>query len=123
MRMRLTVVGVLLLAFVSAAAVARGQAQVKAVSGYLVDVKCATTRSTDAGFPAAHTKECMLMEACMKSGYGVLTADQKLIKFDAAGNEKALALLTATQRDKDWKVTVKGTMKDGVMAVESIAVQ
>jgi hypothetical protein len=123
MRVRLTVVGVLLLAFVSVVAVAGLHAQAQSVSGYLVDLKCATTRANDAGFPADHTKECMLMEACVKSGYGVMTADKKLIKFDAAGNAKANALLKATNRDKDWRVTVKGTMKDGVLSVESIAVQ
>jgi hypothetical protein len=105
------------------ASVALVRAQAETVSGYLVDVKCGTTRANDAGFPAEHTKECMLMDACMKSGYGVMTADKKLIKFDAAGNEKALALLKATKKDKDWKVTVKGTMKDNVLVVDSIAVQ
>ncbi len=123
MRMRLTVVGVVLLALVAVAAVAGAQAQATAVAGYLVDVKCGTTRANDAGFPAAHTKDCLLMDACMKSGYGVMTADKKLIKFDAASNKKALAFIKATEKDKEWKVTVKGTVKDGVMAVESIALQ
>lgn len=105
------------------ASVALVRAQAQTVTGYLVDVRCATARANDAGFPAEHTKECMLMDACMKSGYGVTTADKKLIKFDVAGNKMALDLLKKTQKDKDWKVTVKGTMKDGVLAVEFIAVE
>lgn len=123
MRVRVAFVVVLAVAVVSAVAVARMQAQAQTVSGYLVDVKCGAARANEAGFPAEHTKDCMLMDACMKSGYGVMTAEKKLIKFDAAGNKKAVELLKATNKDKDWKVAVKGTMKDGVLAVESIAVQ
>jgi hypothetical protein len=123
MRVRFAFVVVLACGVVASAAVARIQAQAQTVSGYLVDVKCGTARASEAGFPADHTKDCMLMDACMKSGYGVMTADKKLIKFDAAGNKMALVLLKKTNKDKDWKVTVKGTMKDGVLAVESIELQ
>jgi hypothetical protein len=38
----------------------------------------------------AHTRQCALMPACQKSGYGVFTYDQKFLKFDAAGSRKAL---------------------------------
>jgi hypothetical protein len=48
----------------------------------------------------------------MKSGYGVMTADKKLIARRRRVTKKALALLKATNRDKEWKVTVTGTMKD-----------
>src|ERR1700683_5053606 len=37
----------------------------------------------------AHTKECALMPACQKSGYGVYTSGNKFLKFDEAGNRKA----------------------------------
>ena len=121
MRHKSALLFVALAVLVASVALVRAQAQT--VSGYLVDVKCGTARANEAGFPADHTKECMLMDACMKSGYGVMTADKKLIKFDAAGNKKALALLKATNRDKEWKVTVTGTMKNDVLVVESIAVQ
>ena len=123
MRQRPVLLLVALAVLVASVALVRAQAPAQTVTGYLVDVKCATSRANDAGFPAEHTKDCMLMDACMKSGYGVMTADKKLIKFDAAGNKKALALLKATNRDKEWKVTVTGTMKDNVLTVDTIAVQ
>ena len=37
--------------------------------------------------PDKHTVKCAL--ACEDGGYGILTADGKFLKFDAAGNEKA----------------------------------
>src|SRR5262245_60237681 len=41
--------------------------------------------------PDKHTKGCALQ--CAKGGYGLLTSDGKYLKFDSAGNEKALAAL------------------------------
>ena len=118
-----SILAVLVLLVAALAVGARAQAQTQTISGYLVDVKCGSARGSEAGFPADHTKSCMLMDACMKSGYAVMKADKTLVKFDAAGNEKAVKLLKSTNRDKDWKVDVTGTMQNDVLAVATIALQ
>jgi hypothetical protein len=84
-------------------------------SGTVVDVMC---RNNDL---AGHTRECALK--CSKSGYGIVLADGKFIKFDERGNVKALNALKATNKEKDLKAKVTGTMKDGVIQVESIEME
>ncbi len=83
-------------------------------SGTVVDVSC---KGKDL---ASHTKGCAM--GCAKSGYGLVTADGKFVKFDEAGNAKALAALKATSKDNDLKATVKGTMDGDVIKVESISI-
>jgi hypothetical protein len=51
----------------------------------------------------------------------LVTADGKFVKFDEAGNAKALEALKATSKDADLKATVKGTMDGDVIKVESIS--
>jgi hypothetical protein len=95
------------------------------VSGYLVDISCSTEnmKKPDPKFPASHDKSCLQMDECAKSGYAVLTPDNKIIKFDAKGNEEAQKLLKMTNKDKDWKVTVSGPVQGDSIAVNSIMLQ
>ena len=50
-------------------------------NGTLIDVMC---KDQD---PVKHTRKCAI--GCAKSGYGLLTADGKFLKFDAAGNVRS----------------------------------
>lgn len=84
-------------------------------SGTVVDVMC---KNNDL---ASHTKECALK--CSKSGYGIVLADGKFIKFDERGNVKALKALKATSKEKDMKSKVTGTLKDDVIQVDSIEIE
>jgi hypothetical protein len=68
----------------------------------------------------AHTRECALMPACQKSGYGVFTYDQKFLKFDAAGSRKALAALKASKKEDDLKVDVTGEIEGDTIKVASL---
>lgn len=83
-------------------------------SGTVVDVSC---KGKDL---SSHTKKCAL--GCAKSGFGIVTADGTFIKFDEAGNAKALAALKATSKDTDLKATVSGKMDGDVIQVESISI-
>ena len=83
-------------------------------NGTVVDVAC---KSKDL---ANHTKSCAL--GCSKSGYGLVTADGKFLKFDETGNSKALDAIKRTSKDKDLKATVTGSIDRGVIRVESIAI-
>lgn len=84
-------------------------------SGTVVDVNC---KGKDL---ASHSRACAV--SCSRSGYGIVTADGKFIKFDESGNTKALAALKASTKDKDLKATVTGTMKDDVIQVDAINLQ
>ena len=84
-------------------------------SGTVVDVMC---RGKDL---ASHTRECALM--CSKSGYALVTADGKFLKFDEAGNARALSLLKKLSKEKDLKAKVSGTLNSDVLKVQSIEIQ
>jgi hypothetical protein len=84
-------------------------------SGTLVDVMC---KNKDL---AGHTAKCAL--SCSKSGYGIVLADGKFVKFDEAGNAKTLAALKATSKEKDLKVKVNGALEDETIKVSSIELQ
>jgi hypothetical protein len=68
----------------------------------------------------AHTRECALMPACQKSGYGVFTYDNKFLKFDEAGSRKALAALKASKKEDDLKVEVTGEIQGDTIKVVSV---
>src|SRR3989442_5299197 len=85
------------------------------LNGTLVDVMC---KDKDL---AGHTTKCEL--GCAKSGFGLVLGDGKLVKFDEAGNAKALAALKATSKEKDLKAKVTGTMDGDTVQVQSIEIQ
>src|SRR6185369_14011922 len=93
------------------------------VQGYLVDIACADEDGSKPGFGAKHTKDCLLMAECVRSGYGLLTDDKKVFKFDKAGNEKAKLFIASLKKDKDIKVDVTGTVNGENMTVTKIDLQ
>ena len=70
----------------------------------------------------AHTRECLLMPECQKSGFGVYTSDNKFLKFDEAGNRKALAAIKASSKLDDFEVEVTGEVKGDTIRVVSLKV-
>jgi hypothetical protein len=84
-------------------------------NGTVVDVQC---KGKDL---ASHTKKCAV--GCAKGGYALVTGDGKFIKFDEAGNAKALAALKATSKENDLKAKVEGTMDGDILQVSSIAIE
>jgi hypothetical protein len=67
----------------------------------------------------AHTRESLLKPENQKSGYGVYT-DNKFLKFDEAGNRKALAAIKASTRLDDFEVEVTGEVKGDTIKVASL---
>lgn len=91
------------------------------VNGYLMDVACATEHASEGPAAAAkHDKSCLLMGPCVKSGYSVITAENKMLKLDTKGNQLALALIKASDKKDDWKVAVVGTVSGDSIAVDSV---
>lgn len=111
------------IAFLSVFSLAYAHEKVK-LTGYLVDAMCAAEHTKDKPedamkFAAEHTKEDALMEACVKSGYGIF-ADGQWYPFDAKGNELAKALFEKTQKKDHVKATVEGMKHDGKILVQKL---
>ena len=87
-------------------------AAAESVSGTVVDVMC---RGKDL---ASHTRQCAV--TCARSGFGIVTADGKFLKFDEAGNAKTLAALKNLSKEKDLKAKVTGTVDGELIKVETI---
>lgn len=81
----------------------------------VIDVACSKKAAANAD---AHTKECAL--ACEKSGYGVLTADKKFLKFDADGNAKMLEALKASDKTDHLRANVSGDVEGDTIKVTSV---
>jgi hypothetical protein len=84
-------------------------------SGTLTDVMCKDKDLT------SHTRQCAL--GCAKSGFGLVTSDGKFLKFDEAGNAKAVAALKASDKESDLKAQVNGKLEGQVLRVESVQLQ
>ena len=66
-----------------------------------------------------HTRQCLLMPSCRRSGYGVYTYETtKYLRFDAAGNRKALALIEAAKKPEDMRVEVTGEIQGDTIQVD-----
>jgi len=109
------------IAVILLAVTAAGQSGAQKINGHLVDAVCASNHATEPGYVEKHDKNCNLMPGCVKSGYSLVTADHKVLKFDQKGNEQALAFIKATEKDKDLKVAVTGSVSGDSIAVTSIA--
>jgi hypothetical protein len=113
----------LVLLLVVATSVVWAHEKVK-LTGYVVDVMCFGDHAKDkvedaTRIAAEHTKECALMDDCVKSGYG-LYADGKWYPFDAKGNELAKALFDKTKRSDHLKVIVEGMKHEDKILVEKL---
>src|SRR5690349_2872738 len=92
-----------------------GAAAAESFSGTVVDVMC---RGKDL---ASHTRECSL--SCAKSGFGMVTAEGKFLKFDEVGNARTLSTLKKLAKDKDLKAKVTGTLDGDLLKVEAVEFQ
>jgi hypothetical protein len=101
------------------------------IKGILIDEKCsgkADLRISGASglleggriVAEAHTRECLLMPECEKSGYGIYTSDNKYLKFDEAGNRKALALIKTSKKLDDFEIEVVGEVKGDTIKVVNL---
>ena len=110
---------------------AAGIASAATVEGVIVDKTCSPKmelrivspgNSMVGGMVAAeaHTKECLLMAECQKSGYGLYTQDNKFYAFDAEGSRKALALIKASAKLVDFEVEITGEVSGDTLKVTAM---
>jgi len=81
----------------------------------VIDANCSKKAAAD---PDAHTRSCALQ--CAMSGYGILTADKKFIKFDDAGNKKVEEALKASTKKDHLRADVSGDLQGDTLKVASI---
>ena len=93
------------------------------VKGYLVDLACGEKNASKADFGATHTVKCMQMPDCTKSGYGVLTPNKKIVKFDKAGNVQARAMLGAVKKENNVRVDAIGQMVGAELKVKQLKLE
>jgi hypothetical protein len=94
------------------------------VQGILLDRECSPkiVQAKDQQAAQAHTRDCALMDACVKAGYGVFTADGKFVLLDQAGNAKALAALKASRKKDNIRVQVTGDQTGDTIKVTAIKI-
>jgi hypothetical protein len=85
--------------------------------GILSDVTCGPSTASDEQKAARHKVSCALH--CKDSGFG-LVADGSFLKFDEAGNRKALEIFQKTAKKSDVRVTVTGDFSSDPVKVTSI---
>jgi len=107
-----------LVALLGAFTLAASAAEIK---GTLIDKMC-SVKALKGGQAAAkeHDRACAMMPPCEKSGYGVFTADNRFLVFNAAGNTKAMEALKASSKKDDLKVTIVGAIKGQTIDVASL---
>ncbi len=81
----------------------------------VIDANCSKKAAAD---PDSHSRTCALQ--CAMSGYGILTADKKFIKFDDAGNKKIEEALKASNKKDHLRVDVSGDLQGDTLKVSSI---
>jgi len=92
--------------------------------GTLIDMTCWNDRTGDtATLLREHTKRCLQMPDCIRSGYAVVTADGKVYKMDPASNDSTTKWIAATTKDADFRVDVKGRVENGLLDVTKIQLQ
>jgi hypothetical protein len=100
------------LRLLSISLLAAGLASAETLSGTVVDVMC---KGKDL---AGHTRSCAI--DCAKSGFGLVLADGKFLKFDERGNASTLSMLKKGSKEKDLKVKVTGAVDGDVIKVQSV---
>ena len=114
-----------LIAALVATTVTLGSAHEKVkLTGYVVDLACFAEHAKDKPeaankIAAEHTRECALMDDCIKGGYGIY-ADGQWYPFDAKGNELAKAAFEKSRKKDHFKMTVEGMQHEGKILVAKV---
>ena len=84
----------------------------------VVDVNCSKKAAAD---PDSHTRACALK--CEASGFGIVTKDNRFLKFDAQGNTSIADQLKASDKKDHLRVDVSGDVEGDTLKVTSVKLQ
>ena len=90
------------------------------VTGYLIDNACADSAKDLGPRAKGHSVSCALMDSCEKSGYSVVTEDNKRYKLSEKGEGMAAELLKSTKTTKGVKVTAEGNYNGSELDVTKL---
>jgi len=100
------------------------QAKKVKLKGHMVDIACSNEQKDDPEYMRTkHSKKCFQMPACVKSGYAILTSDDKVIKFDANGNDLAQRLIASTRKENDFRIVVRGKLSGEELQVNKLELE
>src|SRR5262249_53449144 len=86
--------------------------------GYLIDITCARERKDkESSLGEDHTKKCLQMPVCDRSGFGILTDANQLLRFDEDGNRRARKLLEGTRRENKLRCVAWGRRSNDLLYV------
>jgi len=83
----------------------------------LIDQMCSAKMKAN---PDAHPVSCALK--CASSGFGIYTSSGQFLKFDTAGNEKALAALKVSKKKDHIRANVTGDLKGDTIDVTALSI-
>ena len=83
----------------------------------VVDTMCAKKVSAN---PDSHTKACAVQ--CQGSGLGIVTPDQKFLKFDPAGSKQVLEQIKSSKKEDHLRVDVTGDVEGDTLKVRTVKV-
>ena len=84
----------------------------------VVDVNCSKKAAAD---PDSHTRACALK--CEASGFGILTKDNRFLKFDAQGNTSVVDQLKVSDKKDHLRADVSGDVEGDTLKVTSVKLQ
>jgi hypothetical protein len=88
------------------------------VRGYLVDLVCTREEAGKlATFGHDHTKKCLQMPVCARSGYAVLFSSNEVLPFDEHGNELAGKLIASRHQEKGIVIKATGIRQENIFHV------
>lgn len=89
------------------------------LTGWLIDKCCSGTKD-----PVRHTTECLRMESCTATGFGILEKQQdgtvKFYKFDEKGHNLAVNYLKKVTQKDNVAITVKGVWDGSILKVSAL---
>jgi hypothetical protein len=90
-------------------------------AGFLIDLTCARERKDkEPSLGEEHTKKCMRMPVCDRSGFGILTDTNQLLRLDEDGNRRVRRLLQRTKRESKLYCVVWGRRSNDILNVSRI---
>lgn len=84
----------------------------------VVDTNC-SKRAASA--PDSHTRDCALK--CAGSGFGIITSDNRYLRFDKAGNQQILSQLKSLDKKDHLRVNVSGDVQGDMLKVQSVTLE
>lgn len=90
-------------------------------TGFLIDLTCARERKDkEPALGEEHSKKCMQMPVCDRSGFVILTDTNELLRLDEDGNRRVRRLLQRTKRENKLSCVVWGRRSNDILNVSRV---